>query len=114
MLFINVKKEPNYDSLDFEDQKKINAQLDKMINYKYQFISYNGLRSSHLNGMTNGGTINPFSNKVIIIDREKVITGSFNFTNDADKRNAENVVLIKDQTLAEQYIQNWKNRYNAN
>ena len=66
--FVNVKKEPNYDSLDFEDQKKINAQLDKMINYKYQFISYNGLRSSHLNGMTNGGTINPFSNKVIIID----------------------------------------------
>ena len=66
--FINVKKEPNYDSLDFEDQKKINYQLDKMINYKYQFISYNGLRSSHLNGMTYGGTINPFSNKVIIID----------------------------------------------
>jgi len=66
--FVNVKKEPNYDSLDFEDQKKINSQLDKMINYKYQFISYNGLRSSHLNGMTNGGTINPFSNKVIIID----------------------------------------------
>jgi hypothetical protein len=66
--FVNVKKEPNYDSLDFEDQKKINAQLDKMINYKYQFISYNGLRSSHLSGMTNGGTINPFSNKVIIID----------------------------------------------
>ena len=66
--FVNVKKEPNYDSLDFEDQKKINTQLDKMINYKYQFISYNGLRSSHLNGMTNGGTLNPFSNKVIIID----------------------------------------------
>lgn len=66
--FINVKKEPNYDSLDFEDQKKINSQLDKMISYKYQFISYNGLRSSHLNGMTHDGTINPFSNKVIIID----------------------------------------------
>ena len=66
--FINVKKEPNYDSLDFEDQKKINSQLDKMINYKYQFISYNGLRSSHLTGMTNNGTTNPFSNKVVIID----------------------------------------------
>ena len=47
--FINVKKEPNYDSLDFEDQKKINSQLYKMINHKYQFISYNVLRSSHLN-----------------------------------------------------------------
>ena len=53
-------------------------------------------------------------NKVIIIDNEKVITGSFNFTNDADKRNAENVVLIKDSKIAEQYIQNWNNRYNAN
>ena len=66
-----ILKEINYkivDEIVFEDQKKINAQLDKMINYKYQFISYNGLRSSHLNGMTNGGTLNPFSNKVIIID----------------------------------------------
>ena len=66
--FINIKKQPNYDSLDFEDQQKINTQLDKMISYKYQFMNYNGLRSSHLNGLTNGGTLNPFSNKVIIID----------------------------------------------
>ena len=29
--FINVKKEPNYDSLDFEDQKKINSQLEMAI-----------------------------------------------------------------------------------
>lgn len=66
--FINIKKQPNYDTLTFEDQQKINSQLDKMISYKYQFMNYNGLRSSHLNGLTNGSTINPFSNKVIIID----------------------------------------------
>ena len=66
--FINVKKEPNYDSLDFEDQKKINAQIDKMISYKYEFINYNGMRSSHLTSITHNHTINPFSNKVIIID----------------------------------------------
>jgi phospholipase D len=53
-------------------------------------------------------------NKVLIIDKEKVITGSFNFTNDADKRNAENVILIKDKKLAAAYIQNWYSRYNAN
>jgi phospholipase D len=53
-------------------------------------------------------------NKVMIIDNEKVITGSFNFSNDADKRNVENVVLIKDKKIAEAYIQNWLNRYNAN
>ena len=53
-------------------------------------------------------------NKVIVIDGQKVITGSFNFTNDADKRNIENVVLIKDKKIAAKYIQNWHNRYNAN
>ncbi len=66
--FINVKKEPNYDSLPFDDQKKINEQIDKMIFFKYEFISYNGLRSNHLISMTKNNTINPFSNKVIIID----------------------------------------------
>jgi phospholipase D len=53
-------------------------------------------------------------NKVIVIDKEKVITGSFNFTNDADKRNAENILLIKDKKIAAMYIQNWEKRYNAN
>jgi phospholipase D len=53
-------------------------------------------------------------NKVIVIDKEKVITGSFNFTNDADKRNAENIVLIKDKKIAAMYIENWQRRYNAN
>jgi phosphatidylserine/phosphatidylglycerophosphate/cardiolipin synthase-like enzyme len=33
---------------------------------------------------------------VIIIDKQKVITGSFNFTRSADSRNAENVIIIND------------------
>ena len=66
--FVNVQKEPNYESLDFEDQKKINDQVNLMISYKYEFINYNGLRNSHLASLTNNFTINPFSNKVIIID----------------------------------------------
>ena len=53
-------------------------------------------------------------NKVIIIDKKKVITGSFNFTAAADKRNAENVIVIEDQELAESYLQNWLNRKASN
>jgi len=49
-------------------------------------------------------------NKVMIIDGKEVITGSFNFTDAAQKRNAENVVFISDTKLAQEYIQNWKNR----
>jgi len=53
-------------------------------------------------------------NKVIIIDRAKVITGSFNFTNNADQKNAENVLLIQDASLAATYLKNWQARYAAN
>jgi phosphatidylserine/phosphatidylglycerophosphate/cardiolipin synthase-like enzyme len=34
-------------------------------------------------------------NKIIIIDKTTVITGSFNFTNQAEHENAENLLLIK-------------------
>jgi phosphatidylserine/phosphatidylglycerophosphate/cardiolipin synthase-like enzyme len=47
-------------------------------------------------------------NKVIIIDNRIVITGSFNFTNAAEGRNAENLLVISDVHLADRYAQNWK------
>lgn len=53
-------------------------------------------------------------NKVIIIDEQKVITGSFNFTNAADKRNAENVIIINNKSVAKEYLNNWRDRYNKN
>jgi phosphatidylserine/phosphatidylglycerophosphate/cardiolipin synthase-like enzyme len=47
-------------------------------------------------------------NKVMIIDGETVITGSFNFTKAAQEKNAENLLIVRDQALAAQYTQNWK------
>ncbi len=47
-------------------------------------------------------------NKVMIIDGEAVITGSFNFTKAAEESNAENLLVIKDKRLADRYIKNWK------
>jgi phosphatidylserine/phosphatidylglycerophosphate/cardiolipin synthase-like enzyme len=46
-------------------------------------------------------------NKIIIIDRETVITGSFNFTKAAEEKNAENLLIIKSKELAKIYIENW-------
>jgi phospholipase D len=46
----------------------------------------------------------------MIIDKHKVITGSYNFTKSADTRNAENVVLIDDADIAKQYLVNWLDR----
>lgn len=46
-------------------------------------------------------------NKIIIIDGETVITGSFNFTRAAEEHNAENLLILKNKNLANQYIDNW-------
>ena len=46
--------------------------------------------------------------KVIILDGEAVLTGSYNFTASAQSRNAENVVLITGETaLAARFVQNF-------
>ncbi|AFC69799.1 phospholipase [Rickettsia amblyommatis] len=53
-------------------------------------------------------------NKVMIIDENIVITGSFNFSKNADYKNAENVIIINDPIVARQYLQNWLSREHVN
>jgi len=47
-------------------------------------------------------------NKVMVIDGETVITGSFNFTKAAEENNAENLLVIRDRELTERYKKNWE------
>jgi phosphatidylserine/phosphatidylglycerophosphate/cardiolipin synthase-like enzyme len=46
-------------------------------------------------------------NKMMIIDDEIVITGSFNFTKAAEERNAENLLIIRSKELAARFLANW-------
>ena len=46
-------------------------------------------------------------NKIIIIDRSVVITGSFNFTKAAEENNAENLLVIRSKEVAKPYLDNW-------
>lgn len=47
-------------------------------------------------------------NKIIIIDKQTLITGSFNFTKAAEEKNAENLLVLKgNKPLVERYIQNF-------
>jgi phosphatidylserine/phosphatidylglycerophosphate/cardiolipin synthase-like enzyme len=48
--------------------------------------------------------------KVMIIDGETVVTGSFNYTYSAEHRNVENLLVIHDAALAELYVQHWRSR----
>ena len=46
--------------------------------------------------------------KVIIIDEHTVITGSFNFSKSAAAKNDENIVIIRDATIAGLYLDEWQ------
>jgi phosphatidylserine/phosphatidylglycerophosphate/cardiolipin synthase-like enzyme len=46
--------------------------------------------------------------KLLVVDREAVETGSFNFTSAAEKSNAENVIVLHDQAVAQRYGQEWE------
>jgi len=48
-------------------------------------------------------------NKIMIIDRATLITGSFNFTKAAEEKNAENLLVIKgNKPLVDRYIRNFE------
>lgn len=46
-------------------------------------------------------------NKIMIVDGGTVLTGSFNFTKQAEQNNAENLLVIRDRALSETYFANW-------
>ncbi|MFN8770649.1 MAG: phospholipase D family protein [Neisseriaceae bacterium] len=60
-----------------------------------------------------------FHNKVMIIDDNAVITGSFNFTNAAEKKNSENLLILSDNNqlasiYTKEFNHNWQNSLDYN
>jgi len=49
-------------------------------------------------------------NKIVMIDNNIVITGSFNFTKAAQYKNAENIIILYDKEIASIYKNNWQER----
>ena len=66
--FVNITKPSNYAELTPNQASSLDDQLDVMIESKYMFINYNGLRAKRLEELTSGFTRNLFDNSVVIID----------------------------------------------
>jgi phosphatidylserine/phosphatidylglycerophosphate/cardiolipin synthase-like enzyme len=47
-------------------------------------------------------------NKILVVDRRTVVTGSFNFTKQAETGNAENVLVLHHPDLAARYAEQWE------
>lgn len=48
--------------------------------------------------------------KVAIIDDAVVVTGSYNYSASAERRNVENLIVIRDPAIAAEYSRNWEAR----
>jgi phosphatidylserine/phosphatidylglycerophosphate/cardiolipin synthase-like enzyme len=57
------------------------------------------------------GNPRTFHHKVFVIDEQIVVTGSFNFTDNADESNDENVVVVANTDVAAQYLQEFERRW---
>jgi phosphatidylserine/phosphatidylglycerophosphate/cardiolipin synthase-like enzyme len=49
--------------------------------------------------------------KVLIIDGRTVVTGSYNFTANAERRNDENVLVIHNPQIAAQFLEEFHRLY---
>jgi hypothetical protein len=65
---VDVTKASNFADLSSSDQESIDEQLNLMIRNKYIDINYNGLTKNKMDALTDDGKVNPFDNKVVIID----------------------------------------------
>jgi len=63
---VDVTREPN--QLSSKDMKSLDEQLNEMIQNKYTFINYNGLRATRLQELTSNYEKNLFDHSVVIID----------------------------------------------
>ncbi len=73
---------------------------------KYHLLEYQGMDVIKDN---NKYTMH---HKVFIIDNQTVITGSFNPSENADKRNDENVLVIEDEGIVQEYLEEFEYVWN--
>lgn len=77
-----------------------------------QGTEFDAFRQAGIDVRRDGGA-GLLHHKVIILDEEIVIFGSYNFTNSAETRNDESVVVIYDPFIAGQYMVEFDRAYDA-
>jgi phosphatidylserine/phosphatidylglycerophosphate/cardiolipin synthase-like enzyme len=71
---------------------------------------YNRLRRGGISVFEDGNCY-IMHHKIIIIDNQTVLTGSYNFTGSAERDNDENLVIIDDPVIARQYVEEFERVY---
>jgi phosphatidylserine/phosphatidylglycerophosphate/cardiolipin synthase-like enzyme len=94
------------------EAKKRGVQVEILLDRSNEQESYSDLHILLEQGLTPLIDANHAiaHNKIIVIDKRTLVTGSYNFTNQAEHENAENLLVIKGHPeLLQQYRQNFMN-----
>ncbi len=76
-----------------------------------KFSEFSGLKKQGIDVKTDGSTKVILHHKVFVIDEEIVVTGSYNFSKNADRSNDENMLILHSPELAKEYLQEFKKLY---
>ena len=89
---------------------KIHLKIDKLQSeFKYTKILIGMMRKSGITiTLINMPKKTCMHDKFAVIDKEIVMTGSFNWTRTASEKNYENIVMISSAKIAEKYIRAWE------
>ncbi len=87
---------------------KISGVVEKTQISKYS--AYHFLRKNDVDIIKDKNKYN-LHHKVFIIDNKTVITGSFNPSKNANTRNDENIIIIENKEIAEQFIEEYTELY---
>ena len=101
---VDPEKPSNYGELSPKEQGEVDAQLNEMIQAKYTFISYNGVRENRINELSLGYTVNPFDNSVVIIDEahnfvSRIVNHLKKMPDDTSKKGTKTKALIKPEDM---------------
>ncbi len=89
---------------------QVSVVFDKEQNNYQKYSKYDNLVSNGISAVLNNNA-KKMHNKVMIFDDNIVLSGSYNFTNQANDKNDENVVLIKNKTIVKKYKDEFKKIY---
>jgi phosphatidylserine/phosphatidylglycerophosphate/cardiolipin synthase-like enzyme len=90
---------------------KVKGVFDKAQNSYQKYSKYKYLKKNGIDVKLDKNKFKLHS-KVIIIDKKIVISGSYNFTKQANSKNDENSIVIFDENIAKRYINNFNKIYN--
>lgn len=76
-----------------------------------KFSEFKGLKKQGLDVKTDGSTKVILHHKVFVIDENIVVTGSYNFSKNADRSNDENMLILHNAALAKEYLNEFKRLY---